>query len=243
MMECFKIWKRAVTFRKYDEWCASKTIEEAYQSTETFQELCNINIKFLQGFYDHTAYHVGPVDEETVPLLENLCLLNSLGCYTYNGQPTVSIIRQDQGHSVIWRCFQSRGYLDFFIQKKHVPALCTFLNETHGIYYAIDQGGYFINTIPINEGQRFPLHREALILASGFEVTQDTFKTAQWKKSWGASIPYGFCEREVEIDLHVDSGLDEKILEECATVVLTTRDFDSKVSLEMLMIEFMYSTF
>jgi hypothetical protein len=229
-------------FRKYDEWCESRTIEDEYQDAKTFRELCNINVKFLKGIYDHSAYHMGPVDEETVPLVQNLCLLNSLGCYTFNGQPSRSFVKRDGDHSVIWRCYQSRGYLDFFISDEHVSRLKDFLS-TKDVYYAIESSDTVWSTIPIKEGQRFPLHREALIVASGFDVTQDTFKTAHWKKSWGASIPYTLVNTQEEIDLHVEAGVDEKIFKECATVVVTTKDFASHVSLEMMMIEFMYSTF
>ncbi len=227
----------------YSKFWESMTIEEAYAQAGTFMELCHINVKFLKGIYDHTAYHCGPVDEETVPLLENLCLLNSLGCYTFNGQPPDSAIQQNSDHSIIWRCLQSRGYLDFFIPKRFSEDLRTFLAPHENVFYAIDDGESIYSTFSIPERERFPLHREALIIASGFEVSSDTFKTANWKNTLCSSIPSDFFDPESEIELHENAGLDRRILDDCAICVLATRDFDSKVSLELLMIEFMYSTF
>jgi hypothetical protein len=58
-----------------------------YSKMKTFQQLCDSNVAFLNGEYDETFYHNGPVDDETIPLLDDLKRINKLGFISMEGQP------------------------------------------------------------------------------------------------------------------------------------------------------------
>ena len=67
------------------------TVEEEYENVKTFDDLLKINIKFLNGTYDHTCYYCTKINDETLPLVDNLKIINKLGFYTYDGQPSTLI--------------------------------------------------------------------------------------------------------------------------------------------------------
>ena len=48
------------------------SIEEAYDQVQTYQDLLTINLKFLNGIYNYTCYHGGPVCSENLPLIYDL---------------------------------------------------------------------------------------------------------------------------------------------------------------------------
>ncbi len=81
------------------------------------------------------------------------------------------------------------------------------------------------------------MYSEATIFACGFEVTEDTFKTAKWEKTIGSSISKRYCNA-IEVGV-----LNEQVIKQCSKCVVVTREFGSKASIEKKMIEFMYSTF
>lgn len=61
-----------------------------YSKVKTWQDLCDTNIDFLQGKQDETFYHLGPTDEETDSILNELIKLNSNGFFTTDSQPYVN---------------------------------------------------------------------------------------------------------------------------------------------------------
>lgn len=236
------------------------TIEDAYRAAKSFDDLCRINVQFLNGTYDHTAYHCGPVDDETIPLLDDLCLVNSLGFYTYSGQPSDCDMEQSCKSPCIWKCWQSRGYLNGFIDNKYIDDLRYYLDykkESNGVYYSIEYSDLtYENTIPFQtytypngkKSKLYKTHRISWISASGFTMTEDDVKknichnVTNWEyPGVGAHLSEYSCEHNELIDLHIDCGVDTTIFKNCASVQLVTRDFDSSLSLEKLIIDFFVS--
>jgi hypothetical protein len=62
-------------------------VKQLFSQIQNFAELCKVNILFLRGEIPMTPYHLGPIDEETVPLVEKLVEINRLGFLTISGQP------------------------------------------------------------------------------------------------------------------------------------------------------------
>lgn len=60
---------------------------QAYTKAHTPQQLAAATIGFLRGETDQTPAHLGPIDEETVCLVEDLVRINELGFITDNSQP------------------------------------------------------------------------------------------------------------------------------------------------------------
>jgi hypothetical protein len=205
------------------------TIEKAYYSAKTYQDLCDINVKFLQGVYDHTAYHGAPVNSETIPLLGDLCRLNALGMHTFSGQPATSTFTETP-YKLVY-CHQQRSYLEGFIENKHTSSLKELLDNCDDVYYFIQYpDGSTATNIPF-KNKMFRLHRDAYISPHDHII--------QWTGSVGAAFSEdGMDFLEEEKELMTDAGVKAEILEDCAVVALATRDFNSPVSLEKLMIAF-----
>jgi hypothetical protein len=64
-----------------------KELKPNYSKMKTFQQLCDSNVAFLNGEYGETFYHNGSVDDETIPLLDDLKRINKLGFISMDGQP------------------------------------------------------------------------------------------------------------------------------------------------------------
>jgi hypothetical protein len=63
--------------------------ETLYREASTFKNLVCLNIAFLKGIITETPYHVGPIDNETIPLLSQLIQLNKKGFLSTSGQPGI----------------------------------------------------------------------------------------------------------------------------------------------------------
>lgn len=224
------------------------TIEDAYRTAETFQDVCDINILFLQGVYDHTAYHCAKVDEETIPLLDDLVHLNKRGLYTFNGQPAINeIMEQCVFHKTYtWTCLQQRGYLDALIQAKYMPALKIYLDEQYknGIYYMFEYpSGRIECNIPFGRMKSYPLYRTAHIVSGGFSITKEMYELMtptinDWQISYNTSIGKYTHELKHQVELHEYAGINPEIFKDCGMITLTTRDFYAKASLEKCMLKF-----
>jgi hypothetical protein len=228
---------------------AHTTIEDAYKAANTYEDMCMINVKFLKGVYTHTAYHVGPVNTETIPLLDDLCKLNVLGLYTYNGQPSSTTVDDSYSTNVV-HYYQTRGYLDALIQNKYISMLKIFLDLHYDcVYYFFEHtDGATETNIPfvdstIHGSIDYPLSRKATIITSGFTVTpimhdMIAANVNMWNDGGDACIPEFGCDLQEQIQLHELEGVNPDVFNDCTAVVLVTRDYNSSVSLEKLMLEF-----
>ena len=242
-----------------------RTIEDEYSDAKTFQDLRDINVKFLKGIYDHTAYHGGPVDSETIPLLDDLCRLNTLGAYTFCGQPGLCTFREvrkipirdddiKKGIISVFECHQQRAYLDMFIERKYIRSFKSYLKTfyKHDVYYFIDYDDdydiidtnipYTVDPDSKNKSKMFHMHRTAHIAIQGFKINEEMYKhilptITNWTKGTGACISSDYTLYADEIkDLH--SYCNAEVFKDCIGLVLVTSEYDSSISLEKLMIDF-----
>lgn len=93
-----------------------------YSKMKTFDELCNSNVEFLNGKYTETFYHLGPVDEETIPLLDDLRRINKLGFFSTEGQPAKLA---DQESDEIQRSY----LMGFFKNYKTTEEFIKYIND------------------------------------------------------------------------------------------------------------------
>jgi hypothetical protein len=105
---------------KYDKYFSVQVSELS------FEQLIEYNLKFLNGDLRKTFYHGGPVNEETLPLLDKLKAINSFGFFTMDGQPSLCIGPAfDSGtwdaygipQGNWWYKIEQKGYLVGFIEK------------------------------------------------------------------------------------------------------------------------------
>ena len=221
------------------------SIEEAYDQVQTYQDLLTINLKFLNGIYNYTCYHGGPVCSETLPLLYDLKILNKLGYYTHNGQPSsskTSFILSDESSEFrtfnrVYTCWQQRGYLCGYIQLSNIKNLKTFL-KAQDVYYSIEYpcNGITETNIPFDRYRNknyFSLIRSMNFLSNDENIIDIPDNT--WNISYMTSIPDGSTRYEVD-ELHLFPIM--KILQDCISLTITTVDYNSTVNLEKLMIQY-----
>lgn len=118
---------------------------EMYQNVKTWKDLCETNVKFLQGEYKQTFYHWGPIDRETNELVEDLIELNKLGIYTTNSQPYLDTINEPNGSRQI-------SYVEFNCEISIGLRLFPVLLQNPDIYFNILSVGktnpIYFNTFP-----------------------------------------------------------------------------------------------
>ena len=90
-------------------------------------------IRFLRGELPTSPWHLDPVDEETLPIVESLVRLNRLGYITSQGQPgtfiypiknikTGEIVTSKKDPTVRYIELQ-HGYIDGIISKSNIPTV------------------------------------------------------------------------------------------------------------------------
>lgn len=137
------------------------SFEPNFINIKTFDELIEYNLKFLNGDISYTFYHGGPVDSETIPLLDNLKLINRYGFVSTGGQPSlctkpefISKTWQYNGETYgnWWVKLQQKSYICGYIEDtKKNKKLINFLFKHKKIYTTVSKNnGWFISNLPKN---------------------------------------------------------------------------------------------
>ena len=101
----------------------------AYESAESIDDLKRMNIAFLKGELQATAYHFGPLLAESAPLIDKLVALNELDFLTTGSQPGGTF--RSQGTSYMQRFYVEgvipRKYLALFLRRMYTRCPNVFL--------------------------------------------------------------------------------------------------------------------
>jgi hypothetical protein len=101
----------------------------AYESAESIDDLKRMNIAFLKGELQATAYHFGPLLAESAPLVDKLVALNELDFLTTGSQPGGTF--RSQGKVYEQRFYVEgvipRKYLALFLQRMYTRCSSVFL--------------------------------------------------------------------------------------------------------------------
>lgn len=218
-----------------------------YSNIKTYQDLCNVNVKYLRGEYDRSAYHSGPICEETIQLVDDLCIINKMGVYTFCGQPSDKSFSENlienQLKLNILTCYEQKGYLDCFVHIDYVDKIKKSIGEDIYCYVEYPDGKSETN-IQFVDG-KYALHREARVIVSGFDIVPEMYDFIK-PKTWGTEISGGACisqkciaSLQEEIDIHFKHGVKSSIFENLVLLRLVNRDFNSPTSIEKFMIQVM----
>ena len=219
------------------------SIEDSYKAAKTFADVCMTNVAFLEGIYEYTSYHLGPVDAETIPMLTDLKCLNALGAFTFDSQPGVNNASQTQMHT--WNLQQQRAYLDFIIHEDFLPVIKKYLGPDtdagKAVYYMFESPDVNVEidtNIPLNTNGRFPVGRSATISTIGFHINHDVLKHIEPCVDWheGNTSLGWYTERDDIIATLEGEGVDPEIFEHYAGVTLVARDYGANVSLTQLVL-------
>lgn len=91
----------------------------SYRSVRTYDDLLHLNVEFIQGRLPMTPYHCGPLNDETLPMVEDLVRLHAFGFLSISSQPA----RMDAEPVFVPRTWLSNGKLcgNWWVQLKQRP--------------------------------------------------------------------------------------------------------------------------
>jgi hypothetical protein len=97
----------------------------AYTSAESIEELKCMNIAFLRGEMQATAYHLGPLNAESSSLVDKLVQLNELDFITTNSQPGGQFNNNVQRNYVYG--ILPRKYISLFLKRMYTYCSSAFI--------------------------------------------------------------------------------------------------------------------
>lgn len=99
---------------------------DPFKLTQTYDELIAANLAFLRGEITRTPYHLGPVSEETRPLLDKLIRINAHGFVSTNGQP--GNLRTGYNAKQKWYyAIRQKPYITGFLPGAYLDAFIAFM--------------------------------------------------------------------------------------------------------------------
>lgn len=124
---------------------------------KSFRDLQTLNLSFIQGFSQLTPYHVGPLDDETSIILNDIYNMNILGAITFNSQPY-------EKFAINGTIIRSRSYVDFYYDSNKAHRLIDRLkNYSHLIVAFINKNNKFVYNKPFGYDEKYPLHQDFIL--------------------------------------------------------------------------------
>lgn len=102
-----------------------------WSSARTFADLVDLNVRFLRGELTETPYHLGPVDDETIPLLSRLVRVNQLGFVSIAGQPAVRLSGKGGGHNYV---IEQKSFIEGLLLKSRAHCFINFMRHNKDVY-------------------------------------------------------------------------------------------------------------
>jgi hypothetical protein len=230
-----------------------ETVQKLFSQIQTYPELCEANIRFLKGELPMTPYHLGPIDEETVPLVKKLVEINRRGFLTVNGQPALRKITflpkvgGDLGHRYpngAWYCLEQRPYLEGYLPKIYVDAFRVWMESKPGYVYNI----YEFHVCPRNFLDKLfnrPLQFDAPFLegttplSRRYNVTREQLHTSRKQLQ---DAPFDFYTNiprdEAWYDFYAYPNLTTFLVPDTVKLVIMGTEYD-KGDIEKLMLQFL----
>ena len=125
---------------------------KVFQNVKSYKQLIDVNVAFLQGKISKTPYHLGSIQEQTIPQVPSLIKINKKGFLSIEGQPALKgtefISRtwqnqQGQQEGNWWLSVEQKPYISGFLPKKDLLSFVYFMKDHPDYYYQV-----MIHTIP-----------------------------------------------------------------------------------------------
>lgn len=124
-------------------------MSDIWFSVNEYKDLVNLNVKFIKGELSQTPYHLGPLDSETLPLVEKLIKMHARGILTLEGQPGICEYKQFIPHTWIqngqiegnWYVdCEQKSYISFCVQKTNesLKFIRKILTSKELVVFALD---------------------------------------------------------------------------------------------------------
>jgi hypothetical protein len=124
---------------------------DPYNAVTTYQDLIDLNVRFLQGENIETPYHGNHVDPETLPHLTDLIRINKVGFHSTCGQPEYKARDISNTFPPWYTDTCQKSYIRGIITRTMAGRLATFLRNQPTVFfhmYQIDPFRVMINTFP-----------------------------------------------------------------------------------------------
>ena len=153
---------------------------DPYQNVRTYRDLIRANIAFLKGKLKRSPYHLGPIDAETLPLMESLVQINKYGFISIEGQPAsheIEYIPETKKYLEI----RQKPYILGFMLKTKVANFEDFMKSQHGYDYRIYEFKRPSGTNQIRAHYLSGFTREHVSTQTRQATTRAGLKNAKWK--------------------------------------------------------------
>ena len=218
----------------------------SFKDVQTYRDLQDVNILFLQGKLKKTPYHLGPVDEETIPLLENLITINDLGFISVMGQPALDEIKfvdrtwklNGQICGNWWYQLRQRSVIEGYLPKAYLDLFLEFMVNQPDYYYRIYDiqkktgwfGGYSFELPVLYDGMPRGLNITLVRVSKDLNMLDE----ADWDDPTNIllSIPPPF-------DFYGYSNIENIMIPYTVKVVISSKEYNSG-SVEQLLLDFFY---
>ena len=116
-----------------------------FENAKTYKDVIAANVLFLEGKLNRSPYHFGPIDKETVPIVNNLVQLNQYGLITVQSQPAISKVGfinktwyvhgEQMGNW--WYASEQRPFVEGYLPIDDLTGFLTFMKSQPDYYYNI----------------------------------------------------------------------------------------------------------
>ena len=101
-----------------------------FRDVRRYSDLQEVYVKYLKGEIKFSPDQAGPVNHETIPLLDSLIKINELGLITVNGQPS----KCEYG---VLKSYEQKSYITGFMEKKYLQSFMEYVQNQNEFYYSL----------------------------------------------------------------------------------------------------------
>ena len=216
------------------------TIREMYENVKTYSDLLDLNIKYLTSKIDMKPGSLGPICEETFPLVERLVKINHYGFLTNNSQPSLCVHNEPCKTSFI--SYEQKGYIYGMIASKYIEKLRTFLLEhAQNIEWTIETKDEIINSTKRHKTNLTRSVNSVTKLSKSELEKSNTWKycTNHWCPGPQSSI--GNLTDEIYAHYRHYPAIIDMFNNECSYLFLCNKIYGSDVSVFDLLLTFFES--
>jgi hypothetical protein len=136
--------------------------DEVFKAAKSYADLKCVNIAFLQGKVHGTPHHLRPLDDETLPLVDDLVRINAHGFISISGQPASHGIDScdDCGLGCRYEEWEQRPFLEGFMPRSDLDSFQSYMARFSGSYhYIVHEYDVSLSVIATFPGSRYNVTR------------------------------------------------------------------------------------
>lgn len=221
----------------------------AFLKVTSFQDLLDRNLAYLSGELDFNPYTHSKISEDAdlTPIIPKLKAVTQRGYYTITGQPSKAAYNVLDSKKSLYVSVEQRNYTSGWLQEKvaeHLEAWLKSSRHKHDVYYRLDfdskEKGYFVQqNMPFsakNNGFNLSRYYET---PTSHEAALPTLSKDSHAWNERVNVFDDVVHRRNVFFQYKDFPKIMDLFLGCAGVYLATREYNSDVSVEDIMAEFL----